>query len=119
MKLETGAGMLIVCEELDIRPAIRSREPGQSREVSRRLSLPRVLMAGENLVSREEEGLVTPGVSIPTDARAGRCSNQLQCEPAGWALHCWLQQWHLGGRWETFHFNSRGHIFILIDLIIF
>ena len=102
LKLDTGAGMLMVCEELDMRPAIRSREPGQSREVSRRLSLPRVLMAGENLVSREEEGLVTvatPGVSIPTDARAGCCSNQLQCEcKLDSAVQCWLQQWHLGGR---------------------
>ena len=75
--------MLMVCDEPDMRLAIRSREPGQSREVSRLLSLPLVLMAGENLVSREEEGLVTPGVSIPTDARAGAaavtsCSEELQ-----------------------------------------
>ena len=71
LKFEIGAGMLMVCEEPDMRPAIRSREPGQSREVSRLLSRPLVLLAGENLVSREEEGLVTPGVSITTDARAG------------------------------------------------
>ena len=92
MKLDKGAGMLMVCDEPDMRPeAIRSREPGQSREVSRLLSLPLVLMAGENLVSREEEGRVTPGVSIPTDARARAgaavtsCSEELQ---AGLRCQC-------------------------------
>ena len=87
LKLEIGAGMLMVCEELDMRPAIRSLEPGQSREVSLLLSLPLGLMAGDTLVSNEEEGLtLTPGVSITTEPeplqqpaavrslQAGRCS---------------------------------------------
>ena len=77
----------MVCEELDMRPAIRSLEPGQSREVSLLLSLPLGLMAGDTLVSNEEEGLtLTPGVSITTEPeplqqpaavrslQAGRCS---------------------------------------------
>ena len=82
LKLEIGAGMLIVCEEFDIRRAIRSLEPGQSREVSRLLSLPLGLRAGENLVSREEEGLVTPGVSIPTEPEP----EPLQQPAAVWSL---------------------------------
>ena len=88
MKLEIGAGMLIVCEEFGIRRAIRSLEPGQSREVSRLLSLALGLRAGENLVSREEEGLVTPGVSIPTEPEPGPAVTSCSVEPAGWALQC-------------------------------
>lgn len=102
--------MLMVCDEPDMRPAIRSREPGQSREVSLRLSLPLVLMAGENLVSREEEGLVTPGVSITTDARAAAvtsCSEELQ---AGLHSQCWLQQWHLEGTLEIFQIKYNFNI---------